>query len=79
MIETAAPPVELPLPDVCSAFRKSADCNTEFCDTALNIAGVAVPRFRFQFLFRAVLSDREVHNLHAEYMCRLLLNKSFTS
>lgn len=78
-IETSTPPVDLPLLIARLAFRQSADCNTESGGAASNIAGIAVPKLRFKFLFRAVLSDWEVHNRLAEYRCRLLLHKCFSS
>ena len=78
-IETSTPPVDLPLLIARLAFRQSADCNTESGGAASNIAGIAVPKLRFKFLFRAVLSDWEVHNRLAGYMCRLLLHKCFSS
>lgn len=71
--ETSAPPADLPLTDVRSAFRRSAGYNTEFCDIASNIGGIVVPKLRSQLLFRLVFSDRAVHNRLAGYMCRLFL------
>lgn len=77
--ETSAPPAGLPLSIARLAFRRSADCNTESGGAASNIAGIAIPKLRFQFLFRAVFSDWAVHNRPAGCMCRLLFYKCFSS
>ena len=65
---TRSLPVDPLLPNACSAFRQSADCNTESGGAASNIAGIAVPKLRFQHLFRAVPPDWAVHNHLAGYM-----------
>ena len=74
--------------EICTHFPKERDDISalsyvnplvvdDFSGAASNIAGIAVPKLRFQFLFRAVFSDWAVHNRPAGYMCRLFLHKCF--
>ena len=76
--------------EICTHFPKERDDISalsyvnplvvdDFSGAASNIAGIAVPKLRFQFLFRAVFSDWAVHNRPAGYMCRLFLHKCFSS
>ena len=55
--ETSAPPADPLLPDARSVFLRSASYNTEFYDTASNIADTVAPKHRFRLLFRSVLSE----------------------